>query len=226
MAEFTLSVTATDGLLPSPNLIFTPLGELSTGASTNTPQLIKAQIQNMTGFKEYPCMYFNELPLTTSTVDYHYYDDSTSTWSSGSPTDHLVSNYLSIYIPFSDYKKNYVCLKASDEQHVPNLGNGCIYYKVNDIPTKETISQYSYVELYGAKYAPIVIGGFGHNLEKARDDIDITGFLTPVVQSDPVRIAHIRVPSSTQISNLSGKKISTQVKILARPDFKMRLLRD
>lgn len=213
MPNLNFSLTATDGLTPSPDLNFTPLGGLNPAANATTPQLIKLQVPNMTGVKEHPGFYVGT--STNWNYDFYFYNDGTSSWEVGNfnHNAHNITDYLSIYVPFLTYQRKYICLKASDELHVPDMTNGGIYYKVNDIPLKTEVSQYtSYVSSGNASYIPVFYSGIG-KFDDGQEYLSTFNYSVSAINDNITLSADMARPS-TALVNPTGKKVSVQILIL------------
>lgn len=213
MPNLNFSLTATDGLLPSPDLNFTPLGELNPAADSTNPQLIRLQVPNMTGVKDHPGFYFGT--SDNHNYDFYFYNDGSSTWEAGNFNNnaHVINDYLAIYVPFLTYKRKYICLKASDELHVPDMTNGGIYYKVNDIPLKTEVSQYaSYKSGGNASYIPVIYSGIG-KFTNGQEYLSTINYYVSAI-NDHIILSGDEAKPSTAIVNPTGKKVSVQVLVL------------
>lgn len=217
MATLNYSVTATDGLLPSPDYQFTPLGDLSPQASTTKPQLTKIQVPNMTGLKDHAVFYVGQPSYWPNLYDLYFYDDASSSWKSGSFDDtHVLGNYLSIFAPFSNYQRKYVCLKATDEEHIPGKTEGGLYSRINEIPAVSSRSQYaSVVASGGGRYIPITYHSFG--TIGADSYLNFFGFFYNETKSR-FEVIGANIKNSVEITNPSGYKVSTYDLILQPGD--------
>lgn len=217
MATLNYSVTATDGLLPTPDFQFIPLGDLSPGASTNTPQLTKIQVPNMTGLKDHAAFYVGQPSYWPNLYDFYFYDASSSSWQSGNFDDtHVLGDYLSIFTPFTNYQRKYVCLSATDEEHVPGKTEGGLYTRVNDIPAVSNRSQYtSVVASGGGTYIPFTYHSFG--TVGADSFLNFFGFFYNETKNR-FDVIGANVKNSAPLTNPERSKVSTYDLILQPGD--------
>lgn len=144
MAEFNYSYVATDGLLPTPDLNFSSeinLQQLVTG------QLTKIQVPNFSSNYEYPCIYYKPEGANTTPgdVNRYYYDSETSQWKFAGLYVPVLGKYLRLFIPFSNMKNIYMCLKETDLAVLPHLDAGGIFVTVDGIPDIANFNQYKTV---------------------------------------------------------------------------------
>lgn len=218
MSQFSFSIISTDGLTPTPDLIFTPGSTLSSEVAGNIAQVIKTSAPDLKGRTEYPGFYCDCSP-TNRPVALYTYDSVSSTWVITYKTDWKgkpAFTYLSFFIPFNEWGRCYTCTSEDQEGLVPNRAAGGIYIKPDEIPAKSAFSGYLRTKQSATVTDAIPLalthcysdsdGGHGNVSCIGLGSSTDTEFLVPSVST--------LTNGTSLIIDPSKKTVSTQIKVL------------